>query len=217
MNISLLLLYSLLYAFIHLLPQRLCADPAALVSVLEAAFWLLLLRNVKRKGLQERLLLCRPRTFSLRLSWPLLCIPLLQLALHPELPSWRELPALAFAALGEEVLFRAVLPLAMREKLALGEGAVCFLCAALFALFHLLNGAAAALLTLLYAFCAALGFSALAEQTGSVLSPALLHLAINLTLPSSPEPSAFVVLNSALFLLAYIFKRKGKNKNETLH
>jgi len=131
------------------------------------------------------------------------------------------------AAVGEELVFRSLVPLYLKENTRLSYRNRMLICAGIFALFHLTSlfyaeNSGMTIVLVLYAFCAGWGFLSLAEKQNSIIIGTLLHFLINLTASENAQIQKEIpltVLFSGLFLtfgIIYTIK-KEKQTHETLH
>lgn len=205
-------LWLLLYGLLFAVPRALAPAAAPLLTpALLAVYWAVLLRGLYTRGRLRSYGLCRGRGLTARdalLSLPVLLFAALNAAFGGAWPGAAEAVYLLFAAFGEEVLFRGVLPAVWGEKLGAVRAAAAS--AALFALLHLgsaVGGSvSAAAVQALCAFGAGLLLTAVRARTGSIALPLLAHALINLTgsgaVSAAPQAAAYLAASALCTLCA---------------
>ena len=205
-------LWLLLYGLLFAVPRALMPAAAPLLTpALLAVYWAALLRGLHTRGRLRSYGLCRGKGLTARdalLSLPVLLFAALNAAFGGAWPGAAEAVYLLFAAFGEEVLFRGVLPAVWGEKL--GAAGAAAASAALFALLHLgsaIGGSvSAAAVQALCAFGAGLLLTAVRARTGSIALPLFAHALINLTgsgaVSAAPQAAAYLAASALCTLCA---------------
>lgn len=203
------IVWILAYGLLHILLKAVVRDNSVYLRLLAASellYWLALFLFLRRHSSFAAYGLCIPSKLPEGFTLALYGMPVLSAACFGlRFPTAVQVFLLASAAFGEELAFRALLPLLIFRRHHISPPKCAALCSLLFALFHVLSAIQGQFVWILpiYAFCAGFAFCAMARRTKSILPGWLLHTALNLTMPAAGSPASVLLTMccSAVFLI----------------